>query len=372
MLKAILNLAWKELIQLWRDRVLLVFLVIAPMLELALIAQSTGAGIKNQRLAVWDQDRSVLSQQLIQALDNTNEFQLTYRAASFDELHALVNSGQSPVAVIIPPNFARDAARPGVGATVQVIVDGTNVVVANTILNALQGAVGDLTVQFLTAQAPQAPPGGVDLKIDTAFNPTLNVRWSTLTATLAFITYQIVLIVAAVSIVRERELGTIEQLVVTPISRLQLLLGKGLMAAIMGLVDFALLILVLTLGFQLPLRGSLWLLTGMDILFVLAEIGVGMIISLISSNQQQAVLIVFLLAILEITFSGLLVPPENMPAFMQVLGSVSPLQHFTAIVRSVFLKGSTLDMLWGHVIPLVTIGVVTIGAAWTMFSRMEV
>ncbi len=372
MVKAVFNLAWKELIQLWRDRVLLVFLVIAPMLELALIANATGAGIKNQRLAVWDQDQSTLSQQLIQALDNTNEFQLTYRATSFEELHDLVNSGQSPVAVIIPPDFARDASRPDVGATVQVIVDGTNVVVASNILNAMQGAVGDLTVQFLTAQAPAAPPGGVDLKIDTAFNPTLNVRWSTLTATLAFITYQIVLIVAAVSIVREHELGTIEQLVVTPISRLQLLLGKALMAAVIGLIDLGLLILVLTLGFELPMRGDIGLLTALGVLFILAEIGVGMVISLISSNQQQAVLIVFLLAILEITFSGLLVPPENMPAFMQVLGSVSPLQHFTAIVRSIFLKGSTLDMLWGHVAPLAAITAVTIGAAWTMFSRMEV
>ncbi len=370
MLRGILNLAWKELVQLWRDRVLLIFLVVAPMLQLALIAESTGAGIRNMRLAVLDQDRSTLSQELVTGLDNTNEFQLTYRPASFEEMRQLITSGQSPVGVIIPPNLERDASRPGVGATVQVIVDGTNAVVASNVLGALQGAVGDLTQQHISGGL-NALPGGIDLQVDTEFNPTLNIRWSTLTATLAFITYQIVLIIAAVSIVREHELGTIEQLVVTPLSRLQLLLGKGLMAAIMGLINFGLLILVLSAGFQVPLRGSLLLLAGLDMLFILAEIGVGTVISLISSNQQQAVLIVFMLAILEITFSGLLVPTENMPAFMQVLASVSPLQHFTAIVRAVFLKGATFDMLLGHVIPLAAIAGITIGAAWTMFSRME-
>jgi drug efflux transport system permease protein len=370
-MKTILNLTWKELVQLYRDRVLLVFLIIAPMLQLALIAQSTGAGIKNERLAVWDQDQSALSQQLITSLDNTVEFQLTFRASSFEQLRELINQGQATVGVIIPPNFARDAARPDVGATVPVIVDGTNAIVAGSILTALEGAVGDLTLHFLAVSSSAPLPGGVDMKIDAAFNPTLNTRWTTLPATLAFITYQVVLIVAAVSFVRERELGTMEQLAVTPIHRLELLLGKGLMAALIGLVNFFLLILILTLVFQIPLRGDVLLLAALGLLFIIAQIGVGMLISLVSTSQQQAVLVVFLLAMIEITFSGLLVPTDNMPAAMQVLAAFSPLQHFTAIVREVFLKAATLDMLTAHVVPLALLAVGSIGISWTMFNQIE-
>lgn len=370
-MKAILNLAWKELVQLYRDRLLLVFLVIAPMLQLALISQATGAGIKDEKLAVWDQDQSALSQQLITSLDNTVEFRVTHRAASFEELRELVNRGQATVGVIIPPHFSRDSARPDIGATVPVIVDGTNAIVAGSILTAMEGAVGDLTLDFLAAGSPVLLPAGVDLKIDAAFNPTLNTRWTTLPAALAFITYQVVLVLAAVSFVRERELGTMEQLAVTPIRRLELLLGKGLMVALIGLLNFFLLILILTLLFQIPLRGDILLLAGLGLLFIVTQIGVGMLISLVSTSQQQAVLVVFLLAMTEITFSGLLVPTSNMPEVMQALAELSPLQHFTAMVRGVFLKGATLDMLISHVVPLTLLTVGSMGIAWTMFRRIE-
>ncbi len=371
MLKTILNLTWKELVQLFRDRVLLAFLIAAPMLQLVLIGQSTGAGIKHERLAVWDQDQSTLSQQLIMALNNAGEFQLAYRVANYDELQALVKRGEARIAVIIPPNFARDATRADVGTTVSVIVDATSVVVASNILSAVDGAVGDLTRQYLVSRAPGRLPGGIDLKIDAEFNPTLDARWTTLPATLAFITYQLVLVIAAVSFVRERELGTMEQLAVTPLSRLELILGKGLMTALIGLANFFLLIGILVIGYRIPLRGSLVLLAGLGLFFIIAEIGVGMLLSLLSTSQQQAILIVFMLAIIEITFSGLLVPTDNMPALMQTLAYFSPLQHFTAIVRAVFLKGAELTMLTGHLIPLVLLSAFCIGAALTMFNRIE-
>ncbi len=371
MLRTVLNLTWKELLQLFRDRLLLAFLIAAPMLQLALIAQSTGAGLRNEKFAVWDQDRSTLSQQLITALDNTAEFELAQRASSYQELKSYIDRGQVVAAVIIPPNFARDAARPGVGATIPVLLDGTNVLVANNILTSLQGAINQLSFQFLTSGSSAAAAGGINYTLDIAYNPTLNTRWSTLPATLAFITYQVVLVVAAVSFVRERELGTMEQLVVTPLTRLELILGKSLMAALIGLINFLLLILLLQFGFQVPLRGSLLLLIGLGLLFVLAEIGVGMLISLGSTSQQQAILIVFMLAIIEITFSGLLVPTENMPAVMRALAMVSPLQHFTAITRAVFIKAAEFTMLLNHVVPLALLAAASMGTAWTLFNRIE-
>lgn len=368
MFKSILNLAWKEIIQLLRDRVLLLFLILIPVVLLSLIAESTGGGIRGIKYAVWDQERSALSQQLITAINNTSDFNLTFRASSYAEVQNLMNDGEIGAALIIPPTFTRDALRPGSSATLDVIVDGTNEVIASSVIGALQGVVGDLALGDLAASGGRLP-GGIDLNVDIAFNPTLNIRWSTLTGTIAMITYLVVLVVAAVSFVREHELGTMEQLVVTPITRLELLFGKGLMAVLIGLFNLIVLYLALHEIFQIPMHGSLTLLFGLGLLFVITEIGVGMLISLATNSQQQAILVVFLLAMLEITFSGYLVPTENMPIFMQFFAAISPLQHFMAISRAIFLKGSTLTMLLGHVVPLVAMTMASIGVAWGLFAK---
>ena len=369
MLKTILNLTWKETIQLLRDRVLLIFLVVLPVSQLFLIAEATGANVRGIKLAVWDQEQSDFSQQLITALDNTDEFALYYRAKSYAELHDLISEGNATVALIIPPDLSRNAFRPGSAAIVPVIVDGTNTIVAGTILGAMQGAIADLALQNVSTISPGTLAGGIELRVDTAFNATLNFRVSTLPSQLAFITYQVVLVVAAVGLVRERELGTMEQLVVTPISRLQLVLGKALMAMLIGLVNFYLLILLLTWGFQIPLRGDMGLLFGLGILFIICEIGWGTLISIITTSQQQAILIVFLLAMLEVTFSGYLVPIGNMPVFMRFFAELSPLQHFTAIVRAVYIKGATLPMLVYHAGVLATLAIATTTTAWILFVR---
>lgn len=368
MLKTILNLTWKELLQLFRDRVLLIFLIILPVSQLFLIAEATGAGVRQIKLAVWDQEQSDFSQQLITALNNTDEFKLYYRAKSYDELHDLIDEGNATVGLIIPPDFSRNVQRSGSTAIVPVIIDGTNTIVASTIVGAMQGAISDLLLQN-TPSLPGALPGGIELKIDTAFNATLNFRVSTLPSQLAFITYQVVLVVAAVGLVRERELGTMEQLVVTPISRLQLVMGKALMAILIGVVNFCFLILLLNWGFNIPMRGDYALLFALSILFILTEIGEGTLISIVTTSQQQAILIIFLLAMLEVTFSGYLVPTQNMPSFMRFFAQLSPLQHFMVIVRSIFIKGATLPMLTYHVAMLAVLATATTTAAWVLFVR---
>lgn len=367
MFRNTLNLAWKELLQLLRDRVLLAFMIILPVSQLFLIAEATGAGVRNVTLAVWDQEQSEFSQSLITALANTDAFTLAYRAHSYTELHDLVDQGKATVGLIIPPDLSRNSFRPGSSATVPVIVDGTNVIVASNILVSMQGALGELMTE--SAQNVNSQPPGIQLSVDTAFNSSLNFRVSTLPSQLAFITYQLVLVVAAVGLVRERELGTMEQLVVTPISRLQLVLGKALMAMGIGLLNFYLLILLLTWGFNIPLRGDMSLLFGLGVLFIICEIGWGTLISIVTTSQQQAILIVFLLAMLEVTFSGYLVPTDNMPAFMRFFAEFSPLQHFTSIVRAVFIKGATLPMLLSHVAALLVLAVATTGIAWGLFVR---
>lgn len=371
MIRSILNLAWKELVQLLRDRVLLGFLIIMPVVQLFLIAEATGAGVRHIKFAVWDQEKSEFSQQLVTSLNNTDEFSLYYRASGYTELHDLIDGGYATVGIILPPDLSRNAFRPGETARIQVIIDGTNTIVAGTLLGVLQGAITTLAAQNVSSVAAGRIPGGIELAIDTAFNSTLNFRFSTLPSQLAFITYQLVLVVAAVSLVRERELGTMEQLVVTPISRFQLVLGKSLLALFIGLVNFYFLVLLLTWGFQIPLRGDIALLFGLGVLFIITEIGSGTLISIITTSQQQAILIVFLLAMLEVTFSGYLVPTGNMPLFMRFFAELSPLQHFMVISRAVFLKGATLPMLVNHVLALAGLAAATTTAAWVLFVRTK-
>lgn len=370
-MKTILNLTWKEIIQLLRDRVLLGFLIVMPVMQLLLIAEATGAGVSGIKFAVWDQDQSQLSQDLIRTLDNSNEFKLLARAQSYDEIKKWIDDGSAKVALIIPPDFSRAAMRTDTPAKITAIIDGTNVIVGNSVLGAIEGAVNDLVRQMF-AQAGLSTPSGIDLKVDLEFNPTLNIRWSTLTAQLPFITYQLVLVVAAVGFVRERELGTMEQLIVTPISRLDLVLGKGLMALGVGILNFFILMLTLTQGFKIPMRGDIFTFTLLGLLFIATEIGVGTLLSIITTSQQQAILIVFLMAMLEVTFSGYLVPTDNMPAFMQVAAALSPLQHFTAITRDVFLKGTPVSMMLNHVIPLVLLALGSLGLGLGLFVRAEV
>jgi len=373
-LKTILNLAWKEFLQLYRDRLLTAFLIILPVVQLLLIAESTGTGVRRLDLAVWDQEQSPLSQALILALDNTEELRLAYRVQSDNELRALISSGKAMVAVIIPPDFTREALRPGATVFLPVILDATNTIVASLAQPTLEGVVLDFATRTLLPQVGFDPslrsPGRIELKVEMAFNPTLNFRWSALPAQLAFIVYQIVLVVAAVTFVRERELGTLEQLMVTPIRRTELILGKALMALVIGLLNFYLLLLTVTWWFHVPMRGSLTLLTALALLFIVAEITWGTLISVISTSQQQAILFVFFLAILEITFSGYLVPTENMPAVMRFLSQFSPLQHFTTIVRAVLVKGATLPMLAHHVVALVLLAAGAVTIASTRFANM--
>lgn len=370
-MKTILNLAWKELIQLLRDRLLVIFLVVVPLAQLLLIAEATGGSVHGIKFAVWDQDQSQLSEDLIRTLNNSETFKLLLRARSYEEIREAINSGNAKVALIIPPDFSRAAMRTDTHATLTAIIDGTNVVVGNSVLGAIEGAVNDVVRQMF-AEVEMTPLSGIDVKVDLAFNPTLNIRWSTLTAQLPFITYQLVLVVAAVGFVRERELGTMEQLIVTPISRLDLMLGKGLMALGVGILNFFILLAALTLGFSIPFRGDFFSFFLLGMLFIITEIGIGTLLSIVTTSQQQAILIVFLLAMLEVTFSGYLVPTDNMPPFMQAAAAISPLQHFTAITRQVFIKGASPLMMLDHIAPLFALTLGSLGAAWTLFVRSEV
>lgn len=369
MLKRIANLASKEIRQLTRDVLMLVLIIVGPTLELALLARATGQGIRHLSVVVVDQDRSPISRQLNAAMDNTEELQVVAHVDSPDEAAVWLKRGQAALAVIFPPDLQADllARR---SPQVQLIADGANSVTGSNALSAASGAIR----AFLARRAAPSAPGAstLDVRAQVLFNPSLNVRHFAVTAQLGFIVYQVALIVAALGLTRERELGTLEQLLVTPLRRIELIIGKAIPALIIAGVDFVIMWNVMVWGFGVPMRGSFALLLGLSLLFIAAEIGWGLTISALSHTQQQAVLMIFVLALVDVSFSGYLVPVERMPAVLQMLAQIFPLQHYLVIIRAVMLKGADLWSVLDQVLALVGLGVASgIVALASLRARLD-
>jgi ABC-2 type transport system permease protein len=271
-----------------------------------------------------------------------------------DPAKAWLDRGQAVLAVILPDGLEADLVGARSSPEVQLIDDGSNSVSGSNALNAASGAIN----AFLARRAA-AMPGGptLDLRIQVRYNPTLNVRQFAVTAQLGFIVYQVTLIVASLGLTRERELGTLEQLLVTPLRRLELIAGKAIPALVIAGLDFVIMWAIIVWRFGVPMRGSFALLLALSLLFIAAEIGWGLTISALSRTQQQAVLMIFVLALVDVSFSGYLVPIENMPVALRMLAQLFPLQHYLVIIRSVMLKGSGLAVVLNQVLALVALGV---------------
>jgi ABC-2 type transport system permease protein len=274
-----------------------------------------------------------------------------------------MQSGDIAAIAVIPPDYGASLIDPTRSAEVQIIADGSNHVISTVALGTAEDVAAEIG-QELTASHPSASRGPVDLRFVSRFNAAMEDQPHAITAMLGMIVFQVALVVAAQSIARERENGTLEQLRVAPLGRLDLMLGKALPTLLIGIVDFLMMMGIILVWFDIPMRGSLALLTLLTIPFVLVQIGWGTLISLISRTQQQAMLFVFALAMLEVAFSGFLVPAGDMPGLMQAVSYVSSVQHYLVIVRSITLRGAGLRALWVPGAALSGLALAILGLAW--------
>ena len=352
MVRRILNLGSKELIQLRRDWLMLLFIILAPVLELVLMAQSTGQGVTNLPFVVVDQDHSAISRQIVTAIDNTDELHLVAYLDSPDQIADWLDHNRATLAVVLPAGL--DADRSIHMPEVQLIADGSNSIPGSYALSAATGAV----TTWMARHAESAGRAWASLELHTQvrYNPTLNIRHVTVTVQLGFIVYQVALMVAALGLARERELGTLEQLMVTPLRRFELLSGKAAPAFIIAGLDSVIMWIVIVTSYGVPMRGSFPLLFALALLFIAAEIGWGLTISTLSRTQQQAVLLVFVLALVDISFSGYMVPIERMPPVLQAVSQFFPMQHFLVILRQVMLRGADLSVVMPQVLALLALG----------------
>ncbi|MGE5602280.1 MAG: ABC transporter permease [Nitrososphaerales archaeon] len=371
MIGRVASLFFKELIQLERDRRMLLLIVLFPVVQLVLLAGSTGRGINDLSIAVVDQDRTAASRRLILSLDNTHELNVAYLRNGAPSIAGLVQKGQVLAAVVVPPGYgaALEAGRDQ--PQVQLIVDGASTNAARTAAFAVEGVVSD-QVTKARATLGYAAAAPVRLVTTALYNAALNSRLFTIPAQMGFIIYQVTLAVAALVFARERELGTLEGLLVTPLRRLELITGKASLAWLIGVLDFLVMVFVVQEFYAVPLRGSFGLLLFFSMLFVAVEICFGVILSSFARTQQQAILYVFVLAMLDIALSGYLAPVNNMPPLFATLAQASPLQHYLVAIRGIMLKGAGLDVLWPQALALLAIGAVMGGVAVrTATSRLE-
>jgi ABC-2 type transport system permease protein len=366
-LHRIWGLALKELLQLSRDKLLLGFVFLGTLVELLLVGGLKAKGVENLPLAVVDLDRSRASRELIVRLDQSDELLIKEYGESLAEAQQWMQSGRVSVIVMVPPGYGETLTDPLQSATVQVIADGSHNAVSTVAIATTESVAAEIA-QDLTARYAIASSGPVELRFVARFNALLDDRPYVITAMLALIVYEVTLIIAAQSFARERELGTLEQLRVTPLGRLELILGKGIPPLLVGLVDCLLMTGAIMIWFDIPMRGSLLLLLGLTVPFILVQVGWGTLISLVSRTQQQALLFVFALAILEIALSGFMVPAGDMPGPARILSTVSSMRYHLTIVRGVMLRGAGLESLWLPGLALGGIAFAVMGLAWLRLS----
>ncbi len=373
MVLRIWNLVLKELVQFARDWLMTTFMLTLPVIQLVLMAQSTGSRVSDLCAAVLDLDRSAASRQLVIALDTVQEVNVCHFATTLADTHHLLDQGEISLAVVIPNGFAADMVDISRTPNIQFITDASSSVPAGYALRGAQEAINAFTADLLREtglpSSAQVLDSIIDFRTTVYFNPELNFRFVSVSAQLGFIVYQVTLVVASIGLARERELGTLEQLLVVPLRRVELVIGKAIPALLIGSINFVIILAVAVFGFHLPVRGSLALFFALTLLFIAVEIGYGIFISSVAHTQQQAILFVFVLAIVDMTFSGYMVRVKNLPPALQAVAQIVPFRHYLTIVRGVMLKGAGLDVLWPHAVAMVLMGLLVTVVAVRNLSR---
>ena len=362
-LNRIWGLVVKELLQLSRDKLLLAFLILGPLLELTLMGGMTGGGVQNLPLAVVDLDRSRASRELITRLGQQDELLIEAFGDNVTQAQDWMQQGQIGVIVVVPPGYEEILFDPRQSAQIQIIADGSSYMISTIAIATAENVAAEI-IQDITTRYAAASAGPVELRFMARFNAALSGQPHSLTAMLGLIVYQVTMVIATQSFTRERELGTMEQLRVTPLGRLDLMMGKAIPTLAIGIVDCLLMVGMIVVWFDIAMRGSLPLLLLLTVPFVLVQIGWGTLISLISRTQQQAILFFFSMAMLEVALSGFMVPANNLPGIMRVLSFISSVRHYTVILRGVMLRGAGLESLWLPTLSLSGISLVTIALAW--------
>jgi ABC-2 type transport system permease protein len=364
-MRRLLFLVWKELLELRQDRRMLPIVFVAPVVQLIVLGYAATTDVRHVPMVVVDEDRTPASRTLIDRFSGSPYFTVSAVLSSTKPVEGSLERGDAWLAVTIPVGYGQ---RVGAGqpATVQVIADGTDANSTNIALGYASNLVSAYALELIGSRLPPGAslPGGLSPEVRVWFNPQLESKFFMIPGVLAILLIVMTVVLASMGIVREKELGTLEQLHVTPLRRWQLVVGKLLPYGLIGMIDIFLVVAVAVGWFRVPLLGSFWLLFAMSLVFLLSTLGLGLFVSTISENQQQAMMTsVFFFVTPMIYLSGFVFPIENMPAVIQPLTYLIPLRYYLVIVRGIFLKGVGLATLWPQAVALLAWGLTILALA---------
>lgn len=356
------ELVKKELLQVFRDSRLVRVIFLAPTIQLIAFGYAVSTDVRNTATILLDQDRSQASRELVASLTASGHFEIVRRAERASDLVAALDDGDAVLAVEIPVGFAADLAA-GRGTTVQLLFDGTN----SNLATVARGYAERIVQGFGARLAAIAVPAPVELDERAWFNPDLKSRNYNVPAVVGAILMLVCLLLTSLAVVREREIGTLEQLLVSPLRPWELLVGKTIPFALIGLLDLTIVTTVSLLWFEVPFRGSFALMLLASVLYLLSALGLGLLVSTLADTQQEAFMSTFLIFMPAMLLSGFLFPVGSMPAAFQWLTLANPMRHYLEIVRAVFLKGAGAEALGRQLAALLLLGVAIFGAAVLRF-----
>jgi ABC-2 type transport system permease protein len=358
----------KEFLAVLKDRKSRFVLIVPPMIQLLVFGYAASFDLKEVPYAIYNEDGGAAARELAAAFRGSPSFQQVAQLSRESEILPLIDGRNALLVVHIGPQFSRDLLS-GDPARVQVVVDGRNSNTALVAVNYARTIISGFNDQWREKNGLRGPPATLDTR--AWFNPNLESRWFFVPGIVGVITLLITMLTTALSVAREREEGTFDQLLVTPMQPVEILLGKALPGFIIGIAEATLIISVATLWFRVPLVGSLIVLYIGLALFLLSAVGMGLLISSLAVTQQQGLLGAFLFMVPAVILSGFATPIANMPEAVQYLTLLDPLRYFLIILRKVFLEGVSFDVLVHQFWPMAAIGVASLSAAsWLFRHRM--
>ena len=364
----------KEILHMVRDPRTLIMILIMPVLQLLLLGYANNTDIKNVPTVIFDQSNSQASRSLLNAFRVTGYFSFDYVASTDAQVNDLIGSGKAKVGIIIPSDYTGNLLS-GKSAQVSVIIDGSDPTTASAALAAatLTGQSHGISLRLqqlaLAGGSGSAAASPVDVRTRVLYNPDLLGAYNIVPGLIAIILFQTATSLTALSIVRERERGTIEQLIVTPIRNWELVLAKIIPYILVSFADMLLILLIGTLWFGVPIRGSLLLLFAMTALYLLPTLGMGLLISTFARTQQQAQLMTMPIMLPAMMLSGFIFPVASLPVVLQLVGDLFPLTYFIYILRGIVIKGAGLQMIMPQTIAMAVFAVILLGAAALRFRK---
>ena len=368
MWRRIFALMIKEFLALLKDKRARTVLVIPPIIQLFVFSYAATFDLNHVRYAVYNEDPGIASRELLARFEGSDTFKVADRLENSRHISQVIDRKEALMVLRFGPNFTKDLLL-GKPADLQVIIDGRN---SNTAL-ILLGYVRNIVAQFNENWAQSHGMGKLPARLEVRawFNPNLESYWFIVPGIVGLLTLVVTILVTAMSVAREREFGTFDQLLVTPLRPVELLLGKALPGFIIGTIEATFIIIMALLWFRIPLAGSIAALYLGIFLFLVSAIGIGLMISSMSISQQQGLFGAFIFLVPAVILSGFANPISNMPLFMQYLTYLNPMRYFLIILRSVFLEGGTIPMLAHQYWPMAAIGLICqLLASWLFRHRM--